>query len=150
MADKPPRLKDSALWYAEKLGWYVIPLHLPIFDDSGACVGCTCEEWRRRKQPDYKCGAPGKHPRLSDWEAKATTDPATIEDWWRRWPGANVGIAAGKSGLVVVDADTYHELAEDDRLALNEKTTVTSLTGGGGEQLPIQTPGRRSEDKQPR
>jgi hypothetical protein len=52
--------------------------------------------------------APGhKTPRrqLTDWEAKATTDPARIERWWHTHPRDNVGIATGPSGLVVVDLD---------------------------------------------
>ena len=36
----------------------------------------------------------------------ATTDAATIESWWRRWPNALVGLVTGKaSGLLVVDID---------------------------------------------
>jgi P4 family phage/plasmid primase-like protien len=139
MPESPPKLKESALWYAG-IGWNVIALYAPKFDTSGACIGCSCEEWRRRSAPDYICPTPGKHPRLSDWEAKATTNQATIENWWRRWPNANVGIAAGKSGLVVVDADTYHEMAEGGRLALTDKETVTNLTGGGGEHYVYKHP----------
>ena len=46
-----------------------------------------------------------KHPRVKDWPNVASTDPATIERWWARWPDANIGIACGASGLVVVDLD---------------------------------------------
>lgn len=52
--------------------------------------------------------APGhKTPRrqLTDWEAKATSDPARIERWWTTHPRDNIGIACGPSGLVVVDLD---------------------------------------------
>ncbi|MEU0517360.1 bifunctional DNA primase/polymerase [Streptosporangium sp. NPDC006007] len=42
---------------------------------------------------------------FTDWEANATTDPATIRRWWARAPW-NVGIACGPSGLVVIDLDT--------------------------------------------
>jgi len=53
--------------------------------------------------------APGrKTPRraASDWEHKATSDPDRVARWWGRHPADNVGIAAGPSGLVVVDLDT--------------------------------------------
>ena len=37
----------------------------------------------------------------------ATTDPATITAWWRRQPRAVPGVAAGPSGLVLVDIDAH-------------------------------------------
>ncbi|GAA3158514.1 hypothetical protein GCM10010466_56580 [Planomonospora alba] len=42
---------------------------------------------------------------FTDWEANATTDPATIRAWWARVP-YNIGIACGPSNLVVIDLDT--------------------------------------------
>jgi len=144
-------LPKAAIWYAKR-GWHVIPLHNPIFDDAGACIGCSCEEWRRSDKyrqwleergrgdsfdPAYTCHTPGKHPRLYDWEAKATNDLEQVGRWWQQWPSANIGIAAGKSGLVVLDADTYKTGGEWDR-AWGE--TVTSLTGGGGEHLVFAHP----------
>lgn len=38
----------------------------------------------------------------------ATTDEATLRDWWRRWPTAEVAIACRPSRLVVVDLDVGH------------------------------------------
>lgn len=35
----------------------------------------------------------------------ATTDPDQIRAWWTRFPDANIGIACGASGLVVLDVD---------------------------------------------
>ncbi|HEU0087670.1 MAG TPA: DNA polymerase [Pseudonocardiaceae bacterium] len=47
-----------------------------------------------------------KEPPLVDrWEQRASTDPAQIRRWWTRAPTANIGIATGPSGLVVVDLD---------------------------------------------
>lgn len=77
---------------------------------------------------------------MNAWEDRATIDTAQIDKWWGAWPNANVGIAAGKSGLIVLDADLYKEHA--GHISNNE--TVTSLTGGGGEHLvylhPVGTP----------
>jgi putative DNA primase/helicase len=45
----------------------------------------------------------------------ATTDEATIRGWWRRWPTANIGFAAG-GGVVIVDIDdlgSWTDLLED-------------------------------------
>ncbi|MBM4362782.1 MAG: bifunctional DNA primase/polymerase, partial [Deltaproteobacteria bacterium] len=38
-------------------------------------------------------------------ELDATTDAATIAEWWRRCPDANVAIVPGASGLFVLDVD---------------------------------------------
>lgn len=48
-----------------------------------------------------------KTPRKAavDWERRATSDPARIRRWWGRHPADNIGIAAGPSGLVVIDLD---------------------------------------------
>jgi len=147
------KLLASALWYARH-GWHVIPLHAPLFSD-GVCVGCTCEEWKRSDKykqwleskgrgmffdAEYSCKAAGKHPRVYNWEDEATIDPVKINEWWKRWPNANVGIAAGKSGLVCLDLDTYQDGAGEFALVQGERETVTNLTGGGGEHLIYKHP----------
>jgi len=48
---------------------------------------------------------PDKKPFTEHGFHDATTDHATIVDWWRRWPNAQVGVACGFSGLAVVDLD---------------------------------------------
>ena len=35
----------------------------------------------------------------------ATTDAAQIRAWWTAAPNANIGVAAGRSGLLLVDVD---------------------------------------------
>ena len=42
----------------------------------------------------------------------ATTNTAQLEAWWRACPTANIGIATGASGLVVLDADGPEGLAQ--------------------------------------
>ncbi len=66
--------------------------------------------------------------------------PEQLRRWWRRWPGANVGVVTGAvSGLVVLDIDPRH--GGGDSLATLERRhgplphTVVSLTGGGGQHL---------------
>ncbi|MCC5673759.1 bifunctional DNA primase/polymerase [Kocuria rhizophila] len=45
-----------------------------------------------------------KRPAITDWEKRATVDPARLD----RWPkDAGVGIACGRSGLVVIDCDSH-------------------------------------------
>lgn len=84
------RALDCALNYAER-GWFVIPLHSVVNEQ------CSCMR---------QCKSPGKHPIFNNWQAKATTDPTLIKQWWNKYPFANIGIVTGKqSGLVVIDID---------------------------------------------
>lgn len=47
-------------------------------------------------------------PRISEWQVKATTNSGQIEKWWGSWPDSKVGVAAGLSGIVVMDIDVKH------------------------------------------
>lgn len=90
--DEENDVLTAALGYAAR-GWPVLPLHSPV---SGG--GCSCR--------DPHCGSVGKHPRTAHGVKDATTDPATIVAWWRRWPKANVGVVTGTpSGLFALDID---------------------------------------------
>jgi putative DNA primase/helicase len=84
-----PTLVEAALRYAEH-EWRVFP-----------CCAPNCQG--HKGQP---CEHPGKRPLVRSGFKSATTDPELIKLWWRRWPGANVGIATGRaSGLIVIDID---------------------------------------------
>ena len=50
--------------------------------------------------------AGGKTPLTSSGFHAASNDPRMVADWWRVWPDANIGVATGPSGLLVVDCDT--------------------------------------------
>ena len=90
---------EEALRYAAR-GWRVLPLHTPEVS------GCSCGK--------PECSSVGKHPRTKGGLGDATTDPASIRAWWKRWPSANVGIRTGAiSGLAVLDID-----GEDGKAAL--------------------------------
>ncbi|MEZ4864147.1 MAG: bifunctional DNA primase/polymerase [Caldilineaceae bacterium] len=161
-----PDMQRAALWYAHRLNWYVFPIHNPIFDDSGLCVGCSCEYYRRTEEckrqhphlylgPDGKCVNPGKCPRVA-WGSKSTVDPDQITKWWGRpWRDVdvetgtiiynqpNLGIDCGKSGLLVFDADTYKEVGDlSDLLTWADRETVTVITQGGGEHLIYDRQGK--------
>jgi hypothetical protein len=89
--------------------------------------GCTCPRGTR-------CGDPGKHPRLADWPTTASTSPAEVACWWRRWPTANVGLATGRR-FDVLDVDGPH--GEAELRALAQAGAVPgggplARTGGGG------------------
>ncbi|PJK29892.1 bifunctional DNA primase/polymerase [Minwuia thermotolerans] len=81
----------------------------------------------------------GKRPGIKGWPELATTDPATIRDWWDRWPEANIGIAT--AGLLVVDIDdkagrcggvTWLELCLEHCGPID---TLTARTASGGRHL---------------
>lgn len=132
------RLLEAALWYAEKLGWPVLPLH-SIVDG-----GCSCGK--------AECASPGKHPRTKHGLKDSSTDPEVLRRWWTEWPSANVGVRTGAAaGIVVVDIDPRH--GGDDSLAAlicehgELPATTEALTGGGGQHLIFQHPGTQVRNR---
>jgi len=122
---------DHALRYAG-LGLHVFPLHTPV----GA--GCSC----RKADCTSKTSA-GKHPRTKNGLLDATLDEEQIRKWWGMWPEANIAIATGQSGLVVVDIDPRHGGDPDDLATTFGRdifSTVTAATGGGGWHLVYRCP----------
>ena len=69
-------LLAAALRYATLRGWHVLP-----------------------------CQHKGKAPLTPHGVHDASSDVETIGGWWSKWPAANVGLACGPSGLVVIDLD---------------------------------------------
>lgn len=115
------RLARAAVAYVTELGWPVFPL-----------------------------AERGKLPAIPKWRGgnghlDATTDVDQVREWWRRWPQANVGIAAdGRSGLLVLDIDPRNggdaELAALEAKHGRLPDTVEALTGGGGRHIIFQRP----------
>jgi hypothetical protein len=98
-------MKKYAMWYAEEQGWHIIPLHHPVFSDSGE-VSCSCEIEKAKMGINKKCDSVGKHPRIKEWSKNASIDRTTILSWFEQWPDMNIGIVTGSiSGIVVLDAD---------------------------------------------
>lgn len=111
---------DYALEYAAA-GIPVIPLHTA--DAKGRC---SCD------RPEGRC-TPGKHPRISEWQKRATTDANTIEKWWgkRRWPNASIGGVCGT--YLCLDVDPKHDGPDSfDRLIEgNAKLPKTAVARTG-------------------
>ncbi len=120
----PPDLATAALEYAAR-GWLVIPLHSPMVR------GCSCGR--------AECASPAKHPRTVHGLKDASRDPATIREWWRRWPEANIAILTGpESGILVLDVDGKRgeeSLIDFERRGLHLPDTWVVRTGGGGQHL---------------
>lgn len=84
---------DFALNYIA-LGRKVFPAY--EINSNGVCC---CPQGKN-------CDAPGKHPRIKNGCKMATDNKNQVEQWWKTWPKANIGIATGKiSDLVVLDID---------------------------------------------
>lgn len=118
-------LLAAALDYAAR-GWRVVPLHECVSRGPGVAIGCSCGR--------DGCDSQGKHPRIKEWQKVASSDPAQIDQWWHKWPGANVGVALGPaSGLVAIDVDTEAGTALLIRLAgdADREPTAAFVTGKG-------------------
>lgn len=100
-------LHDAALAYAAR-GWYVFP----------------CAPGEKRPLTPHGC-------------KDATTDPDQIKTWWTKWPTANIGIACGPSGLVVIDSD-----AKNGQPGLESWRDITEGLGPEIAETPtVETPG---------
>lgn len=92
-------LLQSALELAD-LGVSVIPLWWP---EGGVCM-CPKGE---------NCPSPAKHPLTFNGLKDASNNIVTIEQWWERYPNANIGLCTGGE-IDVIDVDgaipAYQEL----------------------------------------
>lgn len=132
---------EAALYYAEQLGWALIPLHSVKQDGQ-----CTCGGYAR------VC-TPGKHPiaKLVPQGLKnATNDPEQIAKWWREKPYANIGVVTGaQSGIIVLDIDVkpneQGKTGLDSLKEIEEREgkiahTVSAITGSGGKHYLFKYP----------
>jgi len=84
---------------------------------------------------------PGKkYPLTEHGVHDASTDAATIEAWWRRWPRADLALACGeRSGFDVLDVDQQHGGVESFAKLIDTfgaiPKTARQLTPSGGFHL---------------
>ncbi len=129
-AEQSPML-NAALSYARR-GWYVLPLHWPASHGQ-----CSCG--------DPGCESQAKHPRTPHGYKDATRDEEKITDWLKHWPRAGIGIAAGLSGLLILDIDPRNG-GEHSWLALRKSLgpdidhAAIVITGGEGRHLYWRLP----------
>jgi len=127
---------ESALQYAQR-GWHVFP----------------CREAPGDPYQDKKGNSvipKEKTPYTANGLYDATADPAKIQRWWKKWPGALIGVNCGKSGLFVVDLDTKHGkdgVGEFTRLGLDDSGALHSRTASGGLHLVFSGLGKNSTGK---
>ncbi|MHA6783174.1 bifunctional DNA primase/polymerase [Pseudonocardia saturnea] len=82
----------------------------------------------------------GKVPALRNWEQRATTGKRQIYRWWAH-AEANVGVATGRSGLVVIDLDDGRGAAPPERFvgARNGRDVLAILAAEAGAPVPTDT-----------
>lgn len=93
----------------------------------------------RRGLQVFPCGPRRKEPACAAGCNAATTDPGTIERWWREGPDYNIAIATGPaSGVFVVDLDGIDAEAELRRLEAQHNVlpaTVEAITPRPGRHI---------------
>src|SRR5579862_7172491 len=82
----------------------------------------------------------GKKPLTENGFLDASRDRVKAQEWWSKWPMANIGIPTGQaSGHFVLDVDPRHDgdktLAELEKKHGTLPATLEALTGGGGRHL---------------
>mgnify|MGYP001574744636 CR=1 FL=1 len=118
------QLLRGALWYAQNLGWKLLPVYGILPDGK-----CSCGK-AHSSPKDI-----GKHAILTGrHEDVASSDPAKITEWWTQWPDANIGVWAKGSNLFTVDIDPRSggdvDFARLEELVDGEiYPTVTANTG---------------------
>lgn len=111
----------------------MLPMHWPVAQWACSC-GCSHPKcWRRAKHPLVR-------------RQQASIEGAKLQEWWERWPAANVGISA--RGLLIADLDVRPDhvpelAAVAKRWQLNPETLVVCRTGGGGLHLYFERPAKR-------
>lgn len=82
----------------------------------------------------------GKVPALRNWEHEASREPGMIRRWWAERP-YNVGLATGRSGLVVVDLDDGRgsPAPEPFTAARHGRDVLAQLAREAGEAVPVDT-----------
>ncbi len=107
----------------------------------------------RRRWSVVPIRARGKMP-LVTWEVhqERRAKQTEIEQWFRRWPDANVGIVTGEiSNLVVLDVDPVHggadSLRDLERRYGVLPVTAQAITGGGGRHFYFAFPLRHLSNR---
>jgi hypothetical protein len=75
----------------------------------------------------------------------ATTDPQQIDEWWEKYPRANIGLVMGKKSRVVcIDVDARNGGLETLKTLKKElgslPRTPRAQTGGGGRHYLVRHP----------
>ncbi len=83
----------------------------------------------------------GKTPALREWEQRATTDRRQICRWWAKGAVNNIGVATGRSGLVVIDLDEGRGQTPPAEFAgaRSGREALAMLAAAAGVEIPADT-----------
>lgn len=107
-------LLDAAIDYARR-GIPVFPCH--TVDARGEC---SCGR--------HPCKDAGKHPRTHDGLKSATTDEATIREWWKT-KASNIGAVPGPR-FAVLDKDPWKDGEQERFAALGDLPSTLTVASG--------------------
>lgn len=118
-------LKDFAIRYVKELNWYVFP---------------TIEKGGKKYTDRYGLEqvTKPKMPYTTYGFMEATQDIAKIEEWWKKWPNAGIGISCGHSNLVTMDIDVKNNPNALDifySLGISDEGCLHALTPSGGSHI---------------
>jgi hypothetical protein len=98
-------------------GWVVFPCDAPSADPArctGAFRACRKGTCKATLDPRHR----GKHARVTRWgDIDTPADELTLIEWFGGSVPANVGLAAGPSGLLIVDDLTHLRCCSLERRA---------------------------------
>jgi len=78
-----------------------------------------------------------KAPLTPEGVKNATRGPQAIARWWDRWPNANIGIACGASGIVVLDIDAKAGADPREILAGRDRAGAPVIGTGVAQDGPL-------------
>jgi len=91
--------------------------------------------YAKRGWPIFPCRS-DKTPYTIHGVLDATTNIDQIEDWWDKWPKANVALDVAGAGMMVIDLDPGHSMEElEDNVGPIPKTRLRASTPRGGSHL---------------
>jgi hypothetical protein len=105
-------------------------------DLHAAALRCALQGW-----PVFPCGARAKTPLCDNGFKDATTDTAQLDEWWTRWPRANIGFVPGRARLIVIDIDGPEGERAAQTLGLLSEPTFIVRTPRPGQHLYFKHPG---------
>ncbi len=126
---------DKNKWYAD----------VPLVESDSAITQHDCAiSYAAIGWPVFPV-KPDKTPYTAKGFKAATTDMKQIDDWWRIWPDADIGIPTGQaSGLTVIDIDPRHggdaSISELDEEIGGLPPTAEATTPSGGGHLVFKNP----------
>ena len=108
---------------------------MPFFGGTQVDVKKAALEYAAKGWPVFPCKA-DKSPYTDHGFMDASTDPKTIEEWWAKWPRANIGFEPGAVNMMVLDLDPGHSMKElEENVGPVPKTNLSARTPRGGIHL---------------